>query len=199
MQAALHEGLRELGRRRGDADVAAQRQVHPGAGGRAVDGGDDRLRRIPHGQQRQVAIRRDLLAQRPLAPTFLGLVHGLDVAAGAEALARAGDDDHAHVRIVAALEDGVVQIVTQSVAERVQALGAIQREGGDAVLELEEQALVSHVVTLSPRRAARECSSRRVGAGGPGRACGPSTRPALPASTRRRPRRCEAAPDASRC
>ena len=43
MQAAPHEGLGELGRRRGQADVAGERQVHAGPRRRAIDGGDDRL------------------------------------------------------------------------------------------------------------------------------------------------------------
>src|SRR5262245_35574515 len=120
MQTALDEGLRELRRRRGDADVAAERQVESSAGGGAVDGGDDRLRRIAYGQQRQVAGRRDLVVQRPFAPAFLRLVHGLHVAAGTEALARARDDDDAYVGVLTALEDGVVQVVAQGIAQRVE-------------------------------------------------------------------------------
>src|SRR5215472_6589224 len=73
---------------------------------------------------------------------FLGIVHGLDVAAGAEALAGARHDQHANLRILTGPEDGVVEIVAQRIAQRVQALGAVQGERGDGVLHFVDQALV---------------------------------------------------------
>src|SRR5205823_5452707 len=95
-----------------------------------------------------IAPRRDLLGERARALAFLGLVHRLDVAAGTEPLAGAGDDDDADVRIDRGPGDRVEQVVAQRPAEGVEPLGTVEREGGDAVLHLVEQALVAHASLL---------------------------------------------------
>ena len=134
VKAALDERLAEARGGRGEPDVAAERDVHARAGGGAVDGGDDGLGGVAHGEEHAVAEGRDAVDHRPLGAALLGLVHGLHVAAGAEALAGAGDHDDAHVVVTACPEHGVVEVVAQRVPERVEALGPIEGEGGDAVL-----------------------------------------------------------------
>src|SRR5262252_306693 len=56
--------------------------------------------------------------------------------------AGARHDQHANLGILTGPEDGVVEIVAQRIAQRVQALGAVQGERGDGVLHFVDQALV---------------------------------------------------------
>src|SRR5215472_14545741 len=56
MQAPLDERLAEASGRGGQTDVAGEREVHSGAGGGAVDGGDDRLGRVAHRHEHAVAL-----------------------------------------------------------------------------------------------------------------------------------------------
>ena len=144
MQAAPDEGLREPRGAGGEADVAGEGQVHPGADGGAVHRGDERLRRVAHLQHRAVARRRHALHERPPATRLVRVLHRLDVATGAKALARAGDDDHAYVRVVDGAREAGRQVFAQRAAERVEAVGPVQRQRGDAILGLVEEALVAH-------------------------------------------------------
>src|SRR5947207_2107976 len=86
------------------------------------------FQRVAERQHGAVAPRGDLLDERTLAALYLPLVHGLDVAAGAEALSRASDDDDPHVVSLGGARDRVVQVVAQRVAERIEALRAVQGE-----------------------------------------------------------------------
>src|SRR5213076_1992299 len=98
-RAAVIAGIADAGkggakprRSAGDAQIAREREAEPGAGDRAVDRGDDHLWHRP--QEERQAVR---LAQ-PLGAVLEGLslaarVHRLDVAAGAPAAPRSGDDD----------------------------------------------------------------------------------------------------------
>ena len=64
---------------------------------------------------------------------LLQAAHELDVAARAERASRAGDDDHAHVRVVLARAQRVEQILAHRAGERVELLGAIEGDRGDGV------------------------------------------------------------------
>ena len=66
------------------------------------------------------------------------------VVAGAEGAAGAGEDDHPHGAVGIGLVEGTVQLGFEIVGERVHPLGAIERDGRDAVLDLVEQILGSH-------------------------------------------------------
>ena len=89
---------------------------------------------IGFGQSRIARIVRSRIGRpsrrRPLAALRLALVHRLHVAARAEAPSRAGDDEHAHLRVGRGAER-LVEVLAQRVAERVQPLGAVQGERGD--------------------------------------------------------------------
>ena len=73
----------------------------------------------------------------------LGLVavgaHALDVAAGAERRAGAGQQQRADFRILAAGLDHVAQGRRQIIRHRVARLGAVQRDDGDAVADHAQQ------------------------------------------------------------
>ena len=124
-------------------NVAAERQVHARAGRGAVHRRDHGLGRIPHRQQHAIAQRGDLVLERARRrASFLRVVHGLDVTAGAEAPAGAGHDQNANIRVLTRPEDRVVEIVAERVAEGVEALRTVQGQGGDGVLHFVDQALV---------------------------------------------------------
>src|SRR5262249_12725898 len=142
MQAPLDERLGELRGRRGEANVAAEREVHPGARRGAVHRGDDGLGRVAHGEQDPTGQRRHLVDPRPLGATLLHVVHGLHVAARAESLASAGYHDHANVGIAAGAEHGVVEVVAQRAAQGVEALRPVERQRRDGVLHFVDQTLV---------------------------------------------------------
>src|SRR5262249_37002088 len=80
-----------------------------------------------------------------------------DVAAGAESFAGARDHDHAHVGIVGRVRQCVREILTQRAAERVEALRPIQRQRGDVILGLVDEAFVAHGGRVPFRRDALLC------------------------------------------
>src|SRR5262249_5981424 len=88
---------------------------------------------------------------------------GLDVAAGAERFARAGDDDGTYCRVLVGFEHGVEQLATKRHVERVERVGAAQREGGDAVGARQRKRLVGHAKLLRqpawPRRVAAKATA----------------------------------------
>jgi hypothetical protein len=128
---------------RGDADVAGHRQRQPGADRRA---GQRRNGRLAHRDQRAGQEALPLLQiGDPVVMRHgkLGLVaigpHALDVAAGAERRAGAGQQQHPDIRILAARLDHVAQGRGQVIRHRVARLGAVQRDDGDAVADHAEQ------------------------------------------------------------
>ena len=84
-QAELHFRQRDLRARRGDAVVAAERQLEPAAHADAVDRGDDRL-----GARSRA---RGSRCSRFGSASALGEPNSRDVGAARERLAGAGDDD----------------------------------------------------------------------------------------------------------
>jgi len=138
----LDERLAEASGRGGQTDVAGEREVHSGAGGGAVDGGDDRLGRVAHRHEHAVALRSDLVDNGPLGPGLARFVHRLHVTARAKPLARAREDDGADVGVGGGSLHGVVQIVTERVAEGIQSLRSVQGQRGDGVAHVIEETLV---------------------------------------------------------
>src|SRR5262245_48179323 len=61
------------------------------------------------------------------------------VVAGAEGAAGAGEDDHADRAVGIRLVEGAMQLGLELVRERVHPLGAIERDGGDALLDAVEE------------------------------------------------------------
>jgi len=68
----------------------------------------------------------------------------LEVGAGAEVSARAGEDHDTGLRIVRKGVRGVDQLEHQVAAERVQALGTVERQGGDVAVLRDLDVLVRH-------------------------------------------------------
>ncbi|MCY1441367.1 hypothetical protein D9M71_576800 [compost metagenome] len=123
-------------------EVAHQRQLAAAAQRVAGDRGDDRL--APRGDAvglGEVVVVVDL--RKLLVRQFL------DVRAGGEGLARTGEDDAADLRIGLQAVEHLVEFADQLRVERIQRLGAVQGDQGDALLDLEQQGFVAHV--HSPR------------------------------------------------
>ena len=80
-----------------EADVHRQRHRGPDADGRAVDRGDHRLGRREYAQRELAAVVARNRLGRPACAVVESLATGGEIGARAEAAARAGDDDHAHV------------------------------------------------------------------------------------------------------
>src|SRR5581483_5451624 len=92
-EADADEAGHERGGDRGDPDVARSREREAGAGGGSVDGGDHGLRQRADRADVRVVARLEVAAD--VAADVPELVQ---VLAGAEALARARDDDGPHGR-----------------------------------------------------------------------------------------------------
>ena len=106
--AALGEAGVELGRVGGDADVAPEREVEAVAGGAAVQRAHGRRVDVVQHDRRGVAeleLAGERLRAAEVAEPALRAGHlGLQVEAGAERPALAGEHDAAHVRIAVGLE-----------------------------------------------------------------------------------------------
>ena len=121
------------------ADRAATRRsqaaaiLEPGADRDAVDHADDRLWRGVHQH-------RDAAGLLNAGGAFLedpggAAAHGLDVAAGTEASAGAGQHDAADRVVGAQAGERFKQAQADFVGQRVQVLGPVEGEGGDAVFD----------------------------------------------------------------
>ena len=132
VDAEVQEAGVEAGRRTGQSEVADERQVHAGADGGTVDGGDrgQRAATDPHealvdGEQ---ALLRPLLAQVA------------QIRARAERRRRAGDDHGTDRRVGLDRVEGGEQLLVEVQVERVAPLGVVEGDGGDAVGQLGEHA-----------------------------------------------------------
>ena len=126
MMPELDEALGELGRVRGDADVAHAGQVQAGADGGAVDGGDHRHLQVEQRQRQALDAGAVLMADLHAAHAAGGLpLHVLDVAARREGGAGAGEDHGAHAAVAVDAVDGREEVGHGGVAgERVAAARA---------------------------------------------------------------------------
>ena len=134
--AAAGEHEAELGVLAGEADVHRQRHRHADTDGRAVDRTDHRLRALEDAQRHQPTavaghadVGRDLVAATPAER----LATAGQVGTGAEAAAGTGDDDHAHVVVGVDAIERVDQLAHHHARERVELVGAVQRDGRDVV------------------------------------------------------------------
>ena len=140
----------ELGLVRRDADVAADREVHAVAGRGAVERADRRLvHGVEHGRRRvaQVEARRHRVR---IAADALARHQVLEIEAGAEALARAGQHDDAHLRVGLGVHQRLRERVEHRDGDRVQTLRAVQRDRRDRAVDGVEQ--VGHAGYLRPAR-----------------------------------------------
>src|SRR5581483_3093087 len=135
-QAHLHVEPAELGVLRRHPQVAHHGEVDADAEGDAVDGGNEGLGRAEQG----VALRRHRrmdAAEVAHDPSHAGVApRRLDVVARAEALAGAGEDDDPHVVVGLGLGERLDQLLTHVERRRVQAVGTVERDGGDVLVDL---------------------------------------------------------------
>ena len=63
-------------------------------------------------------------------------------------LARAGQDDHAHVVVGVGRVERGVEVVEEGAVLRVGDLGPVHRDGGDVAVDLVENGVVTHAHSL---------------------------------------------------
>src|SRR5690606_20129887 len=125
---------------RGDANIGHAGEVAARADRRAVHGGDDGYFDIPERERNAldaVAIIVARLRRRGLAADAfrIAVEHGFDVAAGAERIAGAGDDDHADALVAVGAFDGIDELgAMRERADRVHALRIVQCQRDDALV-----------------------------------------------------------------
>ena len=127
MDAELLEARVEQRCGAGDAHIGGQREVEPGADRGAVDGRDRGERAVGH--------REEAVIDRP--QTVLGrLAERGQVGAGAECLARPGDDEGVHVGVRLGRIDRRAQPGRDLGGDGVAALGVVDGDECDVVFDL---------------------------------------------------------------
>ena len=139
--AQVDFGLAEFGGVGGDDEIAHHGQFAAAAKRVTRNSGDDRLAAA----QDRLGLGREKVFGQDLVEGFFG--HFLDVRPGGKGLVRAGDDDAAHLVVLGRLGDGCAEFGQQFPIERVQRIGAVQADGGDAFLGLDDDRLKGHGVS----------------------------------------------------
>jgi hypothetical protein len=104
---------------------------------------DDRLRAAPHAHHQ--AAKLALAAQHGVGVgAQRAAAAGLDVQPGAEGPARALEHHHAHRVVTLEADEVVVQLAQELRVQRVQLLGAVQRDPVHRALLLDDQVLECH-------------------------------------------------------
>jgi hypothetical protein len=137
--AAMDVGPAEVGPFAGDDEVAGQRGVGSQAGRGAVDGGDHWL---GHGVQQRLRVVHALLAVPAVEADFAGrrihaALHAGDVAAGAEALAGAGEHQCLDGLVGGDALQRIDELGAHVVAHRVALVRAVQGDRGDRGFDLQ--------------------------------------------------------------
>ena len=135
--AALGEARVELGRLAGDAEVAAEGDVEAVARGTTVERAHRRRVEVVEHDRRGIAevelagvgVEGAEASERPLGAAHLGL----EVEAGAEGPAGAGEHDHAHLAVAVGLQQVLGQRLQHRARDRVHPLGGVERDGRDVV------------------------------------------------------------------
>jgi hypothetical protein len=129
-QADFGKILAEGGAIHGETDVAGESEIHAGAGGRAVDGGDHGL---GHGADIHDGLHAGAEDGAELGgiATLAALANGAQIAAGTECAAGAGEDDDVDGRIARDADESRVESGGELVIEGVEAVGAIHHECDD--------------------------------------------------------------------
>ena len=127
----------EVGLLRRDRDVGLGDEIEREAGDGPVHRRDDRLEDALPARGRQID---DALDERQLAPAIdareAAAGEALDVGARGERLAGPRDDRDPDVGVVLHQPPALAQLVLQHLVHRVQAIGTIERDGGDVVADL---------------------------------------------------------------
>ncbi len=106
--AALYLEQAEVGLGGADADVAGHGRLHAAADGEAVHRGDHRLRDVDPGE---AGVDRAVAEGRFAPSGGVAFGHLLEVRAGGEGAAGAGDDGGAHVRVGDEVLDRLAQLL----------------------------------------------------------------------------------------
>ena len=162
--AALGEGGGQLRGGPGDADVAAEGEVHPVSCSATVEGGNSwRIDLVEHDRRRIAHLELARVAGH-LETGALGL--GPDVEARTPCLALAGDHDAPDVRIAVGLQQQCAQLLEHRPRDGVHPVGAVEGEDGDVAVDLVTDlraggfvAVVVHARILAPRRVGRQARS----------------------------------------
>ena len=131
----------DLGALRRDTDVARRRDHGPRAGHRSVERRHDRAAALADGEN-EVAGETGELEQSRGIPREQRADDVLDISAGAEGPAGAGDDDGANARLGIERAEGVPELGVDLEGERVEPLGPVEgdgRDGGRRVDGVEER------------------------------------------------------------
>jgi hypothetical protein len=143
----LHNAVTRVGGEEPDVALQGQRQAQ--AHGVSVDGGDYRLGQRPCGHVDP--------GRRKSRPRFgEGPLTAAEVGAGAERGRGTGQHDHPHRVVAVANPVGVGQLVAHPVADRVALLWPVERNGGHAAVDGEQQGAINgHRPTPYRRRGER--------------------------------------------
>ena len=149
----------------GETDVHRQRHRDPDTHRRAVHGTDHGLQAVEDAQRQQAApVPRDALTADDVAPPAgERLAARRQVRTGAETAPRTGDDDRLHRVVRIGAVEHLDELVHHPPGERVELVGPVQRDRGDAVGDVERDFLEFHATTLRPPR--RGAELRRRGSG----------------------------------
>ena len=131
-----------------DPQVGAEGDLEAAAVGHAMDCGDHRYRhRVPDPGRGLAAVGRvvvrscqELIGQRVAARTALHGLEAAEVEAGAEGATVAGENDGAHGRVGGQLAAGRAQRVEHRAVQRIQLVGPVETDIGDAVCDLDGDA-----------------------------------------------------------
>ena len=138
----LGEGLDEARRARRQNDVAGERDVGAGAGGDAVDRGNDRKR-----QGAQLAHERIVIAVERTSEDdgFAVLVQPLvQILPGAERAAGAGEQERAAVAVVLRLGERALEVRMHGLGECVELPRAVERDDAIAFVPLDQNRCFFH-------------------------------------------------------
>ena len=141
------KGLQEARAARRKHQVAGERNVGAGAGGNAVDGGDHRLF-----QRRDEANERVVPLLEPVAAIGHDAVAGRaglgQVLTGAEGTSRSRQHDHPALRIAARSFQRRPQLGVHPRGERVELVGPVEGQSGDATALCNQDCLAAHLHSL---------------------------------------------------
>ena len=145
---ARQEGQVEVGAARGQHHVAGERDAHARAGRRTVDGTDDGYRQGAHRANEGVAEFLHPVGGF-IAACLAGLrrarsVHGTQVGAGAEGLSGASQHHRANLAVPGDARQSVAQCQLQGLGDRIELVGQVERQGGDAAVAIEVEEHVGH-------------------------------------------------------
>src|SRR5438093_10958774 len=162
-EADFREEERDSRGCRGTAHVARRRNHGAGAGGGAVEGGDDRPAALPDGEN-QIACHPRELEQAAVVARKERSDDVAHVAAGAERLPGAGDDDRTDHSIVVDGAEGLTELVVDVERERVEPIGPIECDRGDAggAITVVQERRWRHGTTAMASISTSASSSRRA-------------------------------------